>query len=192
MPGFETGSLRVVDQNKDGDITPADRVFIGRTEPAYRMSLFNTVSYKGFTLSFLLNSVQGGKDGYLSNNVRLFYRDDNSIRDNDLDAVDYWSPRNPNGKQPRLIDGRHSKVEPGLYESRSFIRLQDVSLSYNLPAKLLNRIKVQAVNVFVSGKNLATWTNWEGWDPETSRDQGLSINGRPVMKAVSFGLHITY
>jgi TonB-dependent starch-binding outer membrane protein SusC len=190
MPGFQTGSLRVVDQNKDGDITPDDRIFIGRTLPAYRMSLFNTVSYKGFTLSFLLNSIQGGKNGYLGNSVRLFFRDDNNIRDNDLSAVDYWSPRTPNAKYPRLIDGKHSKVEPGLYESRSFIRLQDVSLSYNLPAKVIERIKAQAVNVFLSGKNLATWTSWEGWDPETG--QGLTLGGRPVMKSVSFGVHITY
>jgi TonB-dependent starch-binding outer membrane protein SusC len=154
------------------------------------MSLFNTVSYKGFTLSFLLNSIQGGKNGYLGNSVRLFFRDDNNIRDNDLNAVDYWSPRNPNAKYPRLIDGKRSKVEPGLYESRSFIRLQDVSLSYNLPAKVIERIKAQAVNVFISGKNLATWTNWEGWDPETG--QGLTLGGRPVMRSVSFGVHITY
>lgn len=190
MPGFQTGSLRVVDQNKDGDITPADRVFIGRTEPAYRMSLYNTVSYKGFTLNFLLNSIQGGKDGYLGNNVRLFFRDDNNIRDNDLNAVDYWSPRTPNAKYPRVIDGSRSKIEPGLYESRSFVRLQDVSLGYNLPAKMLEKIKAQAVNVYVSAKNLATWTNWEGWDPETG--QGLALGGRPVMRSISFGVHITY
>jgi TonB-dependent starch-binding outer membrane protein SusC len=190
MPGFQTGSFRVVDQNKDNDITPADRVFIGRTEPKFKMSLFNTMSYKGFTLSFLLNSIQGGNDGFLGNNTRVFFRDDNNIRDNDLNAVDYWSPRNPNGKYPRIVDGSRSKVEPNLYESRSFVRLQDLSLGYNLSAKVLQKIKAQAVNVFVSGKNLATWTKWEGWDPETG--QGLDIGGRPVMRALSVGLQITY
>jgi TonB-dependent starch-binding outer membrane protein SusC len=190
MPGFEVGSLRVVDHNKDDDITPADRVFLGQGLPKYRMSLFNTVSYKGITLSFLLNSIQGGKDGYLANNIRLFFRDDNNIRDNDLDGVDYWSPSNPNGKHPRLIDGRGSKVQPPKYFNRSFVRLQDVSLSYGLPAKLLGKIKAQAVSVFVSGKNLATWTNWDGWDPETG--QGLTVGGRPVMTSMAVGLHITY
>jgi TonB-dependent starch-binding outer membrane protein SusC len=190
MPGFEVGSLRVIDHNKDGDITPADRVFLGQGLPKYRMSLFNTVSYKGITLSFLLNSIQGGKDGYLANNIRLFFRDDNNIRDNDLDAVDYWSPSNPNGKHPRLVDGRGSKVQPPVYFNRSFIRLQDLSLSYNLSANVLNRIKAQAVSVFVSGKNLATWTNWKGWDPETG--QGLTVGGRPVMTSIAVGVHINY
>ena len=196
MPGFQTGGFRVIDHSKDGDITPADRIFIGRTEPKYRMSLFNTVSYKGFTLSFLLNSIQGGKDGYLANNTRVFFRDDNNIRDNDLSAVDYWSPRNPNGKYPRIVDGSWPKVAPNLYESRSFVRLQDVSLNYSLPAKLLEKIKAQAVNVYVSGKNLATWTNWDGWDPEGLNSngavQGLILDGRPVMRALSVGVQITY
>ena len=203
MTGFQTGSLRVIDQNKDGDITSDDRVFLGRQEPAYRMSLYSTFSYKRFSFSFFLNSIQGGKDGYLANNTRLYYRDDNAIRNNDLDAVDYWSPRNPNGKYPRIISGSHSKVEPNLYESKSFVRLQDVSLSYNLPATILGKIKAQAINIYVSGKNLATWTNWEGWDPETlvpittngvttDMPNGLRTDGRPALRAFTFGIHITY
>jgi TonB-dependent starch-binding outer membrane protein SusC len=190
MPGFQTGGLRVVDQNKDGDITPADRIFIGRTLPKYRMSLFNSINYKGIILSFLLNSIQGGKDGYLGNNTKLFFRDDNNVRDNDLGDVDYWSPRNPNGKFPRIVDGSFPKVAPNLYERRSFVRLQDISLGYNLPANILKKIKAQAVNVFISGKNLVTWTNWEGWDPETG--QGFDVGGRPVMRAISVGIQITY
>jgi hypothetical protein len=59
-----------------------------------------------------------------------------------------------------------------------------------LPSNILKKIKAQSVSVFVSGKNLVTWTNWEGWDPETG--QGLDIGGRPVMKALSVGIHITY
>lgn len=190
LPGFQVGSYRVVDLDKNNDITAADRMFLGKQEPAYRMSLYNTLTYKQFSLSFFLNSIQGGKDGYLGNNMRLYYREDNSVRNNELNAVDFWSPRNPDGKYPRIISGSHSKVEPNLYESRSFVRLQDVSLSYNLPARILGKIKAQAINVYVSGKNLATWTNWEGWDPETG--QGLILDGRPVLRAVTFGLHITY
>lgn len=193
MPGFYTGSSRVVDQNKDGDITAADRTFLGQTSPKYRMSLYNTVSYKGFTLSFLLNSIQGGKNGYLANDTRIFARNDNSIRDNDLAGVDFWSPANPNGKFPRYLGTNHSKVEPPLYESRSFVRLQDISLGYSLPASILKRVKAQEISFYVSGKNLATWTNWDGWDPEAGDSgQPLNIYGRPLMKAFTVGLHITY
>ncbi len=203
LPGFQVGSYRVVDLDKNNDITAADRMFLGRQEPAYRMSLYNTIAYKGFAFSFFLNSVQGGKDGYLGNNVRLYYRDDNAIRNNDFPEADYWSPRNPNGKYPRIISGSHSKIEPNLWESRSFIRLQDVSLSYALSRDIVSKIKAQDINFYISAKNLATWTNWEGWDPEslvprtnngvtTEVHNGMITDGRPVMRGFTFGVHIVY
>lgn len=193
MSGFYTGSFRVIDQNKDGDITNTDRTFLGQTGPRFRMSLYNNVSYKGFTLSFLLNSIQGGKNGYLANNTRVFFRDDNSIRDNDVAGVDFWSPLNPNGKYPRYLGTTASKVQPPMYQSRNFVRLQDISLGYSLPSNLLQKIKANEVSVYVSGKNVATWTKWDGWDPEAGNSgQGLNIFGRPLMRAFTVGVRITY
>lgn len=196
LPGFRTGTVKVVDQNKDGKISPeADRVFIGRQEPAYRLSLLNTFFYKGLTLNFLINSIQGGDNGYLgsnrpfANNMPQYYREDNTIRWNDLNGIDYWSPRNPGGKYPRNISGSRAQVEPNMYEKRNFVRLQDVTLSYNF-ANLVEKVGAQSLSLFVSGKNLVTWTNWEGWDPETG--QGLIVGGRPVLRAFTVGLNVTY
>jgi hypothetical protein len=115
---------------------------------------------------------------------------------NELSAINYWSPANPSGKYPRNISGSRAKIEPNMWQKRSFIRLQDVSLSYNL-TKLIKKVKFEAISVYVSGKNLATWTDWEGWDPEvldvsTNNPVGLSNTGRPVMKAFTVGVHITY
>jgi TonB-linked SusC/RagA family outer membrane protein len=197
IPGFPVGSLRIVDQNKDNDITQqADRVFLGRQEPAYRMSLFQNFSYKAFSLSVFLNSVQGGSNGYLGNNNPSFFREDNSIRVNNLQGIDFWSPSNPTGKYPRNISGSRAKIEPNMYQNRSFVRLQDVSLSYNLAASLLKKFKAQTINLYVSGKNLYTWTRWEGWDPEANASDGtplgLVIGGRPVLRGFTVGLNITY
>ncbi|HLG41396.1 MAG TPA: hypothetical protein VI461_17080, partial [Chitinophagaceae bacterium] len=196
LPGFQEGSLSVFDLDKNGMINADDRMFLGKREPAYSMSLYNSLSYKGFTLSFMLNSIQGGKDGYLGNNVRLFFREDNSIRNNDLKGIDYWSPTNPGGKYPRIISGTHSTVEPPLWEKRSFIRLQDLSLGYSLPASILNKIKAQAISIYISGKNLVTWTNWDGWDPEglnaNGAVQGMITDGRPVLRGFTIGAHLTF
>lgn len=196
LPGFQIGSLSVTDLDKNGMINAADRMFLGKREPAYSMSLFNSLSYKGFTFSFMLNSIQGGKDGYLGNNVRLYFREDNSIRNNDLKGIDFWSPTNPNGKYPRIISGTHSTVEPALWEKRSFVRLQDISIGYNFPASLLNRIKAQSASIYLSGKNLATWTNWDGWDPEglnaNNAVQGMITDARPVLIGLNIGARITF
>src|SRR5690606_22719724 len=108
---------RIVDQNKDNDITQAsDRIFLGRQEPAYRVSLFQTFGYKGFSLTVFLNSVQGGKDGFLGNNNPSFFREDNTIRVNNLQGIDFWSPSNPGGKYPRNISGSRAKIEPNMWQ----------------------------------------------------------------------------
>jgi TonB-linked SusC/RagA family outer membrane protein len=196
IPGFFAGTTKIVDQNKDNDITPdKDRVFIGRKEPKYQVSLYNQFSWKALTFSFFFNSIQGGKDGFLGNNNPMYFRDDNAIRNNYPVQTNFWSPANPGGKYPRNISGSHAKVEPNMWQSRNFIRLQDVSLSYNI-APLIRNIKFQALNVYVSGKNLHTWTKWEGWDPEAldqyGNTMGLTTNGRPVMRTISVGVNITY
>jgi TonB-linked SusC/RagA family outer membrane protein len=191
LPGFFVGSLGIVDQNKDGVINGDDRIQIGTTLPAFSASLYNSVSYKGLTLSFMLNSIQSGKDGYLGNNARQYFRDDNGLRNNEVRGVEYWTPANPNAKYPRIIGGTRPLVDnPALYEKRSFVRLQDVSLGYSLPAGVISKIHAQAISIYVSGKNLATWTSWEGWDPETG--QGMITNGRPVLRGITIGTHITF
>ncbi|MBL7744529.1 MAG: SusC/RagA family TonB-linked outer membrane protein [Chitinophagaceae bacterium] len=204
LPGFFVGSRSVVDVDKSGTITAADRVFIGSKLPAYSMSLYNSVSYKGITFSFMLNSVQGGKNGYLENNARQYFRDDNGIRNNELRGVEFWTPANPDAKYPRITGGTRPLIDnPPLYESRSFVRLQDASISYTLPKNILDKIKAQAINIYVSGKNLITWTKWEGWDPEalvpifangvtTDEPNGMRTDGRPVLRAITIGAHITF
>lgn len=203
LPGFQVGSAKVVDLDKSGSITAADRTFLGRQEPAYRFSFYNFISYKNFSFSFFINSIQGGKDGYLGNNTRMYFRDDNAVRNNELNQVDYWSPRHPNGTYPRNISGSHSTVEPNFYFSRSFVRLQDVSLSYSLPPSVLSKIKASGISIYASGKNLVTWTKWKGWDPEalyptTINNQvvnvpdGLALDGRPALREITVGVHINY
>ncbi|QPH40461.1 SusC/RagA family TonB-linked outer membrane protein [Pedobacter endophyticus] len=186
--GYSAGTYRIVDQNGDGVIDANDRTIIGSSAPAYRLSLLNNFQYKNFTLSVFLNSIQGGNKSYLANNTARIIRDDNAIRNNYLSGIDYWSPDNPNGKYPRSFVS--ATLNPPLFQNRSFVRLQDVSLSYKFSGKFVERLKLQNLNVFVSGKNLATWTSWDGWDPETN--QGLTNNGRPVFKGYSVGLNVTF
>ncbi len=197
MPGYFTGAMRLIDQDKDAKITPErDRIFIGDRNPAYRFSWMNTLDYKGFSMTIFFNAIQGGKNGYLGNNTRTYFRDDNAIRNNDLVQVDYWSPANPRGKYPRVISGTNPAIQPQFWENRSFVRLQDLSLSYNL-SRLIKTVKLQALNLYVSGKNLITWTNWNGWDPEavipnTIDPYGLVTDARPTLKTFTVGINITY
>jgi len=187
--GFFVGTHRIVDQNDDGFIDPNDRVILGREEPAYRFGILNEFNYKGFTFRFFINSIQGGQNGYRGRNMLDgFGTADNMRRNNMWNGYDYWTPSNPDARYRRLDQG--PAVDYIYYADRSFVRLQDITLSYRLSNAITQSIGIQNLKVFVSGKNLATWTDWEGWDPETA--SGFEAGGRPVMQGVSVGLDMSF
>ena len=196
--GFFVGTHRIVDQNDDGFIDPNDRVILGREEPAYSFGILNEFVYKDFTFRFFINSVQGGKDSYRGRNMLDgFGSADNINRNNMWVEYDYWTPANPGARYRRL--DQEPAFDYTFYGDRSFVRLQDVTLAYRLNQSLVEAIGIQSLKLFVSGKNLFTWTNWDGWDPEKNREPnqqqlrgGFGTRGRPVLRGFSVGLDMSF
>jgi len=202
---YYIGDYKIHDVNGDGSISTADRTIIGKTDPAYRFSIMNTLSYKNFNLSFFINSVQGGKHGYLGENTYNLLQDNTSLECNHLYEFtkNVWSPLNPKGIYSASTAS--GAITPIRYESRSFIRLQDITLDYNLPKNLISKIGLNNIDIYVTGKNLLTFTGWHGWDPEanygtvTPIGRSSSINksgddyeGRPVMRSFTFGINFNF
>lgn len=191
MTGYYPGTYKIVDQGEaDGEITAADdRKILGRTEPAYQFGIQNTLKYKNLSFHFFINSIQGGKNGYLGANTVSDYTTGTGQNQNWFNFYDYWSPSNPGATFAN--SWVTASINPSLYQSRSFVRLQDVSLSYKLDASLLNKLGIGSAKIYVSGKNLLTFTNWDGWDPETG--QGIDIeDAYPVMKTYSVGIDLSF
>ena len=129
---FYPGHWRLADLNSDGVIDPNnDRSIIGYRTPNYRFSINNTLSYKNFTFNFFINSIMGGNGYYLANNAGLLSATtttDEVQRRNQYSIRQYWTPDNGVDNCPGIF---YSPARvAGLYEDRSFVRLQDVSLSY--------------------------------------------------------------
>jgi TonB-dependent starch-binding outer membrane protein SusC len=205
--GYYIGNYKIHDESGDGEITTADRTVLGRTDPAYRFSIMNKITYKDFSLSFFINSVQGGKDGYLGENNYALIQDNTARLCNHLNEFTkhVWSPVNPDGIYSASTAS--GTIVPIRYEDRSFIRLQDVTFSYNLPKKIITQILhgVGNVNLYISGKNLITITKWHGWDPEANygtitpigrtksiNKSGDDYEGRPVMRSFTFGIDVSF
>lgn len=198
--GYYPGSLRIVDTDGKEGITPDDRVILGKTDPAYRFGILNKFTYKGITLSFFINSVQGGKDGYLGRNSASM-TESSSTPNNLMKELGglYWSPVNTGGIYPNAeVLGQ---INPNYYQQRSFVRLQDVTLSYDLPKSIVSKIGLDGVNIFFNGKNLLTFTDWHGWDPEPNnsytennitRVSGCGYSNRPVMRSFTGGINISF
>jgi len=195
--GSFPGNRVFEDLNSDGVLTAEDdRKILGRAEEAYRFSIYNEFNYKNFTFSAFINSVQGGKDGYLGRVSPTSqvgeYRQDNASTYNIVAEYDPWSPLNPDAihtgpafDEPGVVSGAHT------YADRSFVRLQDVRLAYNFPQQLVDKLGMDKFRIYLTGKNLHTWTDWIGTDPELS-DRAFNLNQAPILTSYALGLNLTF
>ena len=188
--GYQPGDFRIIDYDGDGELSADDRHILGNNIPNYQFSISNTFKYKNLSLYILINSIQGGgKDNY--------YMANNSWAHNpqgwsgwterfNIPYMDYWTPTNPSNTAAR-ITYMPTRKHPFL-EDRSFIRIQDVILSYSFDNKLLNRLQIEGLRVYASGKNLLTFSEWNGSDPENAS----GVIGRPMMRTFTFGVDFKF
>ena len=183
---YREGDFRIVDTNEDGSITSDDRVVYGNELPNYRFGITNTITFKNLSLTAFVNSIQGGNNWYMLDNRALNPNAYFPGRANMVN-IPYWTPDNPTNEYPR-IDYR-PRNRHRFDEDRSFVRLQDVTLTYDLSSSaFINRIGIDKLRLYTSGKNLATWTNWSGYDPEL----GTTLGQSPIMRSYVLGVQIGF
>ncbi len=186
----QAGDLKLADLNADGKIDDGDRSVLGQTAPKWTAGLTNTFSYKAFTLNVFINTVQGA----LRNNPQIGGASDEMGRRSTPAALGYWTPENKSNEWRSL--GNHSNIHGyGFPSNASFTRLKDITLSYTMPQRLLEKVGVQGLTVYASGRNLYTWTNWLGWDPEardiTRGSDNDDIN-YPMVRTYVLGVNLTF
>jgi len=174
----------------DGKVDDKDRTILGQTTPKWTGGLTNNITYKDFSLSIFLNTVQGA----LRNNAQIGGASDEMGRRSTPAALGFWTPENKNNEWRSL--GNHSNSHGyGFPSNASFTRLKDVTLSYNIPKSVTNKIGFNGLLVYASGRNLYTWSNWFGWDPE-ARDIGRGSGGDminyPMVRTYVLGLNVTF
>lgn len=177
------GDIKFKDISGNGSIGPEDRVVLHNNRPKAMISLNNSFSYKDFSLSFLLDARLGG---YASNSWTNPGTNQYN-RTNQLD-VPYWTPENPRNDCPSV--GYSNPRSYGFYDKLSYLRFQDISLAYTLPKNIIQKISLGNVKVYISGKNIATWSGWHGWDPEHATG-GRSAKKGPLLKSWIIGLQLS-
>lgn len=195
-PNFQPGMPRFVDQNGDGTINAEDRVIIGSPFPDYTYGMRNTFSYKNFTLSTFINGVEG-VDRYQSDIAETLYPQNNFSNPLATYYYNRWTPENtntniPSGQNFTLYGGAQA-VNTLTVVDASYVRLKNVTLSYNFPLK---DSFLSSLNIFVAGDNLATWTDFLGYDPEANIQGGSleakTYNAYPLARVYRLGLDIKF
>lgn len=191
--GGQPGDIKFKDLNGDGKVDGNDRTIVGYSKPNFTMTLSNTFTYKKIELYFLFNYIAGGgKNNYYIGNNDFAYFPNALYGGGAANWLDkpYWTPDNPSNSVTR-INYNNSAYNYGFPKSREFLRLQDVALSYSVPSSILKNIRVSTAKVHISGKNLLTFSSWEGSDPE-SGTSFAGINGYPVFKIVEAGISLSF
>ncbi len=211
------GDVKFRDINGDGIINEADQTIIGNPWPKLFAGFTNTFAYKGFDLSILITSTYGNDIYNYLGKLNTNASNINVSRNLLVHAMDYAKPTtntdgtvtlsNPGTDVARISNGpngnftRHTDkwVEDG-----SFIRVKNISLTYNLPVSLISRQKViRGARVSVAAQNVATLTRYSGFDPEVgayvSRDAsaanqaiGLDYGRYPLTPVYSFSLALDF
>lgn len=193
------GDVKYADVTGDKKITADDRTIIGNNQPDFIYGLTNSFSFKGFDLNIAIQGTQGGE---ILNLSRRFFENLEGNQNQLTTVLNRWrSESNPgDGVTPRAnarTTGQNNAVSSRWVEDGSYLRIQNVTLGYRLPASVINRLKLQQVRVYLSAQNLYTWTKYLGYNPEVSNYEGPLTGGVdygsfPLARTISAGINIGF
>jgi len=201
--GVWVGDIKYKDINGDNKIDFRDETNIGNPWPKLFGGLTNSFSYKGFDLSILVTGTFG-QDIY--NHIRKVNSKTSTIytsRNLLVDALDYaritmknGSPvlENPNTNVPRFTnsqvgnDNNYNTTSTMWVEDGSFVRVKNISLSYNVPNSLIGKQKiVKSIRATIGAQNLLTFTDYKGFDPEVGSYVGANSNSGNQAIGLDYG-----
>ncbi len=188
------GDLRFVDQNSDGEIDDLDKVMIGDPNPDYIFGLQFNTEYKGF--SFLINT--NGKVGHqIAKSYRSFA--DGARQNYTTDVYNRWHGEGTSDKYPRLTFKSHRNMTnlSDIYiEDADFLKISNITIGYDFK-ELFNQLPLGELRVYFSAKNIYTFTNYSGLDPEVGYApdpwaSGIDLGLYPSSKTYMFGVNIKF
>lgn len=187
------GDVKYVDLNEDGKIDGNDRYVAGNTFPDFTYGFTIGANYKGFNLTSVWQGVHD-VSVRLNGNMAMPFNNGAGLTKNWI--TDSWTPENPNASLPRITT-RHqytaenySDSDFWLYDA-SYLRLKNIQISYTFDKKVLEKIKVKQLKVFVNAQNALTFSKMKLFDPEQDHKQ-MHIGKYPSVKMFTAGLNVSF
>jgi TonB-linked SusC/RagA family outer membrane protein len=186
--GAVPGSVRIVDQNKDGKISAGvlgqdDRVILGSQLPNFTLGFTNRVSYKNFDLAVMMYYRNGTmfKNGFMSNYV-------SDAGGGARLKLNYWTRNNPSNEMWGMGVAK-SFSDALYYEDASFLRIADITVGYNLSREKLQKLGVDRLRLYAQIINPAYFTKFKGGDPEYN---GAAYQDDFPSLTCNFGLNLSF
>lgn len=197
QPNARPGDFRYVDVSgpqgrPDGVINDLDRTHQGSYIPKITFGINGGVNYKGFDVNVGAAGVAGNKIYNGKKGLRGI-----SDRDNVETEVaqNRWTPNNPTNTHPRAQTGQ-LPASSYFLEKGDFLRLNNLTLGYRLPAALLSKMKITNARFYVTSQNLFTITPYSGFTPEIANGGtlagGIETSIYPTTRTYAFGLNLAF
>lgn len=220
----QPGAIKYKDLNGDGKVDLInDRKIIGNPTPKFSGGINNQFAYKNWDMSVFINFVYGNTI-YNANKVEL--TNGYTSNANLLSVMaDRWKVVGPDGSTLQYVNatGQVIGVDPAILttanlnakiwqplksagafypsswamEDGSFIRINNITIGHTVSSKQLSKLKINKLRFYVTGNNLAVFTNYTGYDPEVSVSNngltpGLDYSAYPKSRSFIFGLNATF
>ncbi len=185
----QLGDIKYRDLNNDGKIDAAnDRKVIGKDKPSWTGGLNIALYYKDFDFSAFFQGAFDVYGYYTGESSYAFYNSGNVLERH----LDRWTPENHNASYPRITKDSQINFSTSSFwlQDASYVRLKNISLGYNIPSVLTQKIGIDKVKVYISGENLLTFSGLEGIDPEAPASNRGAYYGN--VKKVSLGLKVSF
>lgn len=175
----------------NSSMSAVKKEFVGKPQPDGFGAINTFVQYKNFSLSASLYYQYGFQiynSGLLTNDGALPYTQQ------DKRALDRWQKPGDIAANPKRLLYNFAAYDVStrhLYDG-DFIRLQNVSLSYNFPKKVVERLGLGMLRIYAQGHNLALWTKYPGEDPGNTNVQGSTSLAYPNQRTFSLGLNVNF
>lgn len=191
------GGIRVADLNGDGVITADDRTTLGSPFPDFTWGFYNSFTYKGFDMNFLVQGSVGGEvfygDGYY-NETRYLQKDFVEGR---------WFSEGVPASKPRDNNGRAWQNTDYLIRDASYLSLRSVTLGFQFPEDLTQKIGLSKARIYMTGENLLYLksSDFTGLNPEGLNTSGVYASplvsgyqrgAYPVQRTIAFGIDINF
>ncbi len=205
-PYASAGDVKYTDTNDDGIIDSKDRVYVGSPFPTLQYGLNLGAGYKNFDVSVFLQGVSGNQ---IFNNTKVALENYNGPSNYEAD-VQPWSPTNPSNSVPRAQQGGSADArlaaaasQNALYattrwlENGAYMRLKNVQVGYTFPKSVLSRVPaIGSLRVYVTGRNIVTFTKYSGFDPEIVGTEyygrGIDNSAYPNVRTFTGGVTATF
>ena len=208
VSNFQAGDVRIVDQltvDSDGDGVPDtgdgvidnnDRTIIGNPNPDFIFGMNLNMRYKRFSLSALLNGSYGNEIAN-GNLLRLGYAEGTGRNVYAAAYHNAWRPEAPSETYPRIGYNKINQatsIDDRIIEDGSYLRLSNLTLGYDVDVEGV----FESCNIYVSGINLFTLTDYSGYNPEVTNFLnngniiGVDWNGLPNVRSYLLGVNINF